>query len=107
MGVRMDRRELAFGAASAAFMGLAASLTTAPPALAAGAWDKVVDLAARCITKGLACEAHCQMAFNKGDKSMAECHAAVRETLVACDATMRLAAYGSKHAKAYAKACAD
>ncbi len=105
----MDRRELVtHSLAAGAALLAASSLPLAGNALAAteGVWAKVLDSTAKCITVGLSCQSHCQKELGKGNKDMAECLTSVSDMLVACEALQKLAASGSKHAKAFAANCA-
>lgn len=104
----MDRRQLVSGAAVAgAASVLGVTLGSATAAASTGAWAKVAETAAACQTTGDACVAHCIAELAKGNKAMAECLASVNDMLASTGALMKLASYGSKHAKAHAKACAE
>ena len=107
----MDRRELVGNsltavavlfAASSLPMGAARGVASAAEA----AWAKVVESTSKCIAVGLACQTHCQTELGKGNKEMSECLTTVSDMLVACEALQKLAARGSKHAKAFAANCA-
>lgn len=93
-------------------LGAAISSSFGGTALAApGVLKDVADTAALCLKAGMACAAHCEEQLKKGNKEMANCHTAVTDMMAACEAMQKLAARGSKHAPAFAKAtaaaCAD
>jgi Cys-rich four helix bundle protein (predicted Tat secretion target) len=103
----MNRREAvtALGSVVIASGALAQSKDKAAPAPAA----KPVSLAATaraCADAGDECQDHCINMLSSGDKSMADCFAAVRQMLPVCNTLEQLARLNSPHLKAYAAVCA-
>lgn len=72
--------------------------------------DNVSQLATSangCVAAGNACLSHCLRSLADGDKSMGDCAKRVNDMLAVCEATARLGANGSEHAKAIAAVCHD
>lgn len=58
--------------------------------------QSLVDTAAKCVSTGQTCLAHCLVLLGDGDKAMAECAKAVSQMMAACGALQSLAAQGSR-----------
>ncbi len=105
----MNRREVlrtaAVGLGSVALLPLASSSFETLALAGSGSWKAVADAAAHCIKVGEVCAKHCEEMIAKGSKDMQACHTTVMDMLAACGAMQKLAAQGSKHAPAFAKAC--
>jgi len=107
--VNMNRREL-LGQSTVALGALAAvsaASTVGSVAFAASKkTESLINAANDCIAVSEECLTHCFDQLEKGDKSMAECAKAVRDTLAACRGLVSLAAAESKHLKEFATVCA-
>ena len=68
---------------------------------------ELVAAALDCVRRGDECTAHCLAEFKAGDTSLAECAAAVEETVAVCVALAKLAALDSKNLGSFAAACAE
>jgi Cys-rich four helix bundle protein (predicted Tat secretion target) len=66
---------------------------------------RIIEHATDCVMKGEICAAHCLELFKAGDTSVAECADTVHEMLASCTAMRQLAAYDSKHLKAFVRVC--
>ncbi|MBL8956104.1 MAG: Csp1 family four helix bundle copper storage protein [Myxococcaceae bacterium] len=87
----------------------ATALAAAPAAAAkAPAVDLKVlaDTAEVCVDAAKDCIEHCIAMLSTGDKSMADCYAAVRAMKPMCEALEALAKLNSPHLKAHAATCA-
>ncbi len=62
----------------------------------ASSLQPLVDSAAKCVTTGQTCLAHCLVLLGEGDKAMAECARAVNQMMAACGALQNLAAQASR-----------
>lgn len=111
----MNRREFQIGAltATAAFVlgqtALAAE-GAAPTQLDPKKLKNVVEETRDCIAASKACITHCVEMFKMGDKSMANCHAAVLNTLSVCEALNSVAQFNTasaEHIKKLASVCAE
>lgn len=102
----MNRREL-LGQTTLAVGALAASSVSGMSLAATTAKGRgLVATASHCINVGEECLTHCFEILSKGDKSMAECAATVRDMLAACRGLVSIASADSKHLKDYAAVCA-
>ena len=105
--VIMNRREL-LGKSTVALGAIAAATASTVGGVALASNKKaasLIDAANDCIAVSEECLTHCFIELGKGDKSMAECAVAVRETLAACRGLVTLAASESKHLKEFAAVC--
>jgi Cys-rich four helix bundle protein (predicted Tat secretion target) len=71
-----------------------------------GPGSKYADLVAatsHCVVTGDACLSHCLTMLGQGDKELANCARAVRDTIAACTALRELAAANSPHVQALSK----
>ena len=108
MSTSINRREvIAFS--SAALLTPASVLAAAPAKPAANApvdAKALVDSGSRCIAAAEECMEHCITMLSNGDKSMAECFAAVRAMKPVTEGLVALAKLNSSHLRAYAQLCA-
>jgi Cys-rich four helix bundle protein (predicted Tat secretion target) len=65
----------------------------------------VLDAVNGCLDKGQRCIAHCLVAFQEGDTTLADCAAKVHEMQAICSAFSYLLAANSNHVKAAAALC--
>ena len=111
---KLSRREVLLG------MGAAAAVAYAGPAASAmhehkhGKHDHskhapqlpdVLNAANDCVDKGQRCIAHCLVAFQEGDLTLADCARKVHEMQAICKAFSYLLTANSGYSKAYAGIC--
>ena len=111
---RLSRREVLLGmgaAAAVAYSGTAASAkhehgkhdhSKHAPQL-----PDVLDATNSCVDKGQRCIAHCLVAFQEGDLTLADCARKVHEMQAVCTAFSYLLTANSGYSKAYASICAQ
>ena len=66
---------------------------------------QLLDAVNNCVDKEQRCLAHCLVAFQEGDTTLAECAAKVNEAHAICEAFAYLLTANSSYIKAYAKLC--
>ncbi|MCP4409557.1 MAG: four-helix bundle copper-binding protein [Gammaproteobacteria bacterium] len=66
---------------------------------------KLLDAVNACVDKGQRCIAHCLVAFQEGDTTLADCASKVHEMDAICTAYSYLLSANSTYAKDFAKIC--
>jgi Cys-rich four helix bundle protein (predicted Tat secretion target) len=109
----MNRREALTTLGAVVLTPAATALAAAaPPPAKANASAKAIDTKAlvasakACIDAGDECAEHCINMLSSGDKSMAECFAAVQAMLPVCQGLEKLAKLNNANLKQYAAVCA-
>jgi len=108
----MDRRELmqwmtATGLATASMAGVAASTQATPrePAAMGTRYGALATTAARCVTYGEACLAHCIEMLMNGNTEMKNCVPSTQDMISACTALQQLAVRNSPRVVEMARLC--
>jgi Cys-rich four helix bundle protein (predicted Tat secretion target) len=108
----MDRRDvLGLAAAAASLAALASARADAPAEHhhheAAAGTQALFQSANTCVSTAQLCQAHCQVLFASGDRSLADCSRSVDALVPVCQALAALAAQESPFLPHYAKIAAE
>lgn len=108
----MDRRNLLGLAAAAASLAALSTARADVPAEhhhheAAAGIKALFQSANACVSTAQLCQAHCQVLFAGGDRSLADCSRSVDALVPVCQALAALAAQESPFLPHYAKAAAE
>jgi Cys-rich four helix bundle protein (predicted Tat secretion target) len=111
MNMNMNRRDAlttlgALAVTPAAALAAAPPAKAPPPAAAAIDTKALAEAAHACVHAADDCIEHCLAMLSNGDKSMADCYAAVKVMQPMCEALAALAKANSPHLKAFAATCA-